>query len=184
MLPGQNGALPFAELLETESFVFQNARLFMFANVNICKSRCWAPADWGSPEGLEEALFTCSEECYPARTLLYLPRTQGHSAGRDGPALSLPKVSTSQYQQQNTMWVTWEKEMKFQLMLLQCSETQVQWPLLPLISLGEGWSLLWFWLEKYNRFTFICIFFLYIYFGKSFALLLFTTRDLLSLTQT
>lgn len=63
----------------------QNARLFMFANVNICKSRRWAPADWEPPEGLEEALFTCSEECCPAPTLLYLTGTQGHSAGRDGP---------------------------------------------------------------------------------------------------
>lgn len=39
---------------------------------------------WGPPGGLEEALFTCSEECCPARTLLYLTGTQGHSAGRDG----------------------------------------------------------------------------------------------------
>lgn len=78
-------------LLETGSFVFQNARLFMFANVNICKSRCWARADWWPPEGLEEALFTCSEECCPARTLLYLSGTQGHSAGRDGPLCPSPK---------------------------------------------------------------------------------------------
>lgn len=78
-------------LLETGSFVFQNARLFMFANVNICKSRCWVRADWGPPEGLEEALFTCSEECCPARTLLYLSGTRGHSAGRDGPLCPSPK---------------------------------------------------------------------------------------------
>lgn len=78
-------------LLETGSFVFQNARLFMFANVNICKSRCWAGADWGPPGGLEEALFTCSEECCPAPTLLYLSGTQGHCAGRDGLLCPPPK---------------------------------------------------------------------------------------------
>ena len=125
-LERNDGAAICRTLLETGSFVFQSARLFMFANVNICKSRCWAPADWGPPEGLEEALFTCSEECCTARTLLYLSGTQGHSAGKRWAALSLSKVSTSQYQQQNTMWATWEKEMEFLLMLLQCSETQVQ----------------------------------------------------------
>lgn len=88
-------------LLETASFVFQNARLFVFANVNICKSRCWAPSDWGPPKGLEEALFTCSEECCPARTLLYLSGTQGHSAGRDGPLCPSPSfhltISTTKH---------------------------------------------------------------------------------------
>lgn len=78
-------------VLETGNFVFQNARLFMFANVNICKSRCWSPADWGPPRGLEEALFTCSEECCPAQTLLYLSGTQGHSTGREGPLCPFPK---------------------------------------------------------------------------------------------
>lgn len=92
MLPGKSQRAAICRtLLETGSFVFQNARLFMFANVNICKSRCWARADWGPPEGLEEALFTCSEECCPARTLLYLSGTQGHSAGRDGPLCPSPK---------------------------------------------------------------------------------------------
>lgn len=104
-------------------------RLFMFANVSICKSGCWALADWGPPEGLEEALFTCSEECCPVWTLLYLMGTQGHSAGRDGPLCLLPEVSTSQYQHDNTMW---EKKREFLLMLQQCSETQVRCPFLPL----------------------------------------------------
>lgn len=87
----KGGGLPSAELLETGSFVFQKARQFTFANVNICKRSCWAQADWGPPEGLEEALFTCSEECRPAQMLLYLSGTQGHSAGRDGPLCPSPK---------------------------------------------------------------------------------------------
>lgn len=41
-------------------------------------------------------------------------------------ALSLLKVSTSQYQQHNTMW---ERNQEFLLMLQQCSHTRVQRPL-------------------------------------------------------
>lgn len=57
----------------------------VFANVNICESRCWVGADGGPPGGLEEPLFTCPEECRPAPTLLYLSGGQGHRGGRDGP---------------------------------------------------------------------------------------------------
>lgn len=38
-------------------------------------------------------------------------------------ALSLSKVSTSQYQQGRTMWATWEEEMEFLLVLLRRSQT-------------------------------------------------------------
>lgn len=57
----------------------------VFANVNICESRCWVGADGGPPGGLEEPLFTCPEECRPAPTLLYLSGGQGQRGGRDGP---------------------------------------------------------------------------------------------------
>lgn len=113
-----------------------NARLFMFADVNICKSRCWARADWGPLGGLEEALFTCSEECCPAWTLLYLSGTRGSQRRQRWAALSLSKVSTSQYQQRSTMWATWEEEMEFLLVLLRRSQTHSQCPLVPLIPLS------------------------------------------------
>lgn len=109
----------------------------MFADVNICKSRCWARADWGPPEGLEEALFTCSEECCPAWTLLYLSGTRGSQHQERWAALSLSKVSTSQYQQRSTMWATWEEEMEFLLVLLRRSQTHSQYPLVPLIAWAE-----------------------------------------------
>lgn len=109
----------------------------MFADVNICKSRCWARADWGPPEGLEEALFTCSEECCPAWTLLYLSGTWGSQRWERWAALSLSKVSTSQYQQQSTMWATWEEEMEFLLVLLRRSQTRSRCPLVPLIVWAE-----------------------------------------------
>lgn len=109
----------------------------MFADVNICKSRCWARADWGPPEGLEEALFTCSEECCPAWTLLYLSGTWGSQRRERWAALSLSKVSTSQYQQRSTMWATWEEEMEFLLVLLRRSQTRSRCPLVPLIVWAE-----------------------------------------------
>ena len=124
--------------LREGSFVFLNARLFMFADVNICKSRCWARADWGPLEGLEEALFTCSEECCPAWTLLYLSGSRGSQRRQRWAALSLSKVSTSQYQQRSTMWATWEEEMEFLLVLLRRSQTQSQCPLVPLRIQGNA----------------------------------------------
>lgn len=55
-------------------------------------------------EGLEGALFTCSEECCPARTLLYLSGTQGHSAGRVPPQSFHLTISTTKHNVGEGKW--------------------------------------------------------------------------------
>lgn len=130
----KGGGLPSAELLETGSFVFQKARQFTFANVNICKRTCWARADCGPPEGLEEALFTCSEECRPAQMLLYLSGTQGHSAGRDGPLCPSPKFPPHSINNKTQCGWPERRNWNSLLMLLRCSKAQFLCPLLPRIA--------------------------------------------------
>lgn len=141
MLPGKDQwAAICRTLLETQSLVFQNARLFVFANVNICKSRCWAPADWGPPEGLEEALFTCSKECCPAWTLLYLSGTQGHSAGRDGPLCPSPKFPPHSINNKTQCGRRERRKWNSCSCCYSVQKRRFNGPLLPLISLGEAWD--------------------------------------------
>lgn len=120
--------LPFAELsLRNGEFCFSRMPdSFVFANVNICKSRCWVGADWGPPGGLEEALFTCSEECCPAPTLLYLSGTQGHRAGRDGPLCPSPKFPPRSIN--NKTQCGRAEKRNWNSCSCRCKKTQLQYP--------------------------------------------------------